>query len=150
MSCRHQEQLSERIVTHHILDSWHPANPHRNQHNQIPGISTTRLRQLIAYQPTPHHHAPHSQTSQEQRTSTHLLTLIWWKKKAYIFSNLLTSIYLKQILLFVVSCNHTLIYNVSRTILGDTCGNNLSGQLSSNCKNQQQIKDVIPKAFHVW
>ena len=64
--------LSERIVTCHILDKtkerWCPTNP---PHNQVTGISTTRLRSFIVYWPTPHHWTASKQVSQLWTTYTH-------------------------------------------------------------------------------
>ena len=78
-SC-HRGLLLGRIIMRHISDKikdrWHRTNPHHNQHAahiQVPGISTTRSRPLIACQPTPHHHVAHNQANQP-RTNLHPLT----------------------------------------------------------------------------
>ena len=87
-----------RIVMRHILnkikDCWRPTNIHDNQYNtQVPIISTTRPRPLIAFQPTYTTFPPANKpASQEQLLTTHLLTFIWWKKRTCIFSNPPTSI----------------------------------------------------------
>ena len=65
-------------ISDKIKDHWCPTNPHHRQPSL--GISTTRPRSFIAYQPTLNPVLEANKVaSQKQLTPTHLLTFIWWK-----------------------------------------------------------------------